>query len=196
MGYAGLIAGLGNPGAGYARTRHNVGFMVVEQLLDLAEKAKERVSRGRETKGLHRVWTWTPDWSTHPWLVSEPLTFMNRSGQSLAWLCKKHGLRADQVIVVHDELDLALGTIRFKYGGGLAGHNGLRSIAQCLGSRDFFRLRMGIGRPDSGQDVVRYVLSAFGPEERLELEPVLLRAAQGLRAFAEQGLQAAMNSFH
>ncbi len=196
MAYAGLIAGLGNPGAEYARTRHNVGFMAVQRFLDLAEQENDNVSRPRETRGLHRVWSWTPQWSSRPWLVCEPATFMNRSGQSLSLLCRKNGLRTDQVLVIHDELDLALGTIRFKFGGGLAGHNGLRSIAQSLGGRDFYRLRMGIGRPDSGQDVTRYVLSPFTRKERIELDPVLDRAAQGLRVFTEQGFQAAMNGFH
>jgi len=196
MGYAGLIAGLGNPGAGYDRTRHNVGFMVVEAFLSLAREHGEIVSRGRETRGLHKVWTWSPDGTSPPWLLCEPLTYMNRCGRSLAWLSKKHSLLPDQILVVHDELDLGLGTMRFKFGGGLAGHNGLRSIAQALGQREFYRLRMGIGRPVSGQDVVGYVLTSFRPDEKSELQAVLNRAARGLRLFTEQGLQAAMNAFH
>jgi PTH1 family peptidyl-tRNA hydrolase len=170
--------------------------MVVEAFVNLAREHGENVSRGRETKGLHKLWTWSPSWSSRPWLLCEPLTYMNRSGRSLAWLSRKHGLHPDQILVVHDELDLGLGTMRFKFGGGLAGHNGLRSIAQELGQREFYRLRMGIGRPDSGLDVVGYVLSSFRPEEKSELQAVLTRAAKGLCLFTEQGYQAAMNAFH
>ncbi len=111
-------------------------------------------------------------------------------------LCQKYSFQQDQIIVVHDELDLAYGKLRFKYGGGLSGHNGLASISEQIGSKDFYRLRVGIDRPAAGRDVIKHVLSKFTSEELNSLSQVLTRAASGLYLFCTQGLQTAMNQIH
>jgi PTH1 family peptidyl-tRNA hydrolase len=121
---------------------------------------------------------------------------MNRSGQAVIAVCKRFGLTPAQLLVVHDELDLPLGRVRFKQGGGLAGHNGLKSIAESLGTRDFDRLRLGIGRPGPGLPVDGYVLTSFPPEERDGLEAMLDLAIKGLRRYILDGLESAMNEVH
>jgi len=196
MNYSGLIIGLGNPGNKYASTRHNIGFMVIETLLESKDPPKINVKNTEYNKKLYKLWKVNLEDAKQDWLVCAPLTYMNLSGKAVNKLCKKYGFRPDQIIVVHDELDLSFGKLRLKYGGGLSGHNGLLSIAQELGSRDFYRLRMGIGRPGQGNDIVDYVLSKFSKQESDQLKQILDKAATGLYSFCTQGMQQAMNLIH
>ncbi|MFP4428357.1 MAG: aminoacyl-tRNA hydrolase [Desulfovermiculus sp.] len=187
-----LIAGLGNPGSRYVRTRHNIGFMTVEYLVRHAQGGVQSLPCGRSQS---RCWLWSgPDDKQS--LLAEPQTYMNLSGKALSSLCRAYNVQADQVVVIHDELDLSLGRVRLKFGGGLAGHNGLKSIAQELGTRDFYRVRMGIGRPEPGTEVTRHVLSSFFPWEQDQLSNALTRAAEGIRLLCAQGMQSSMNYVH
>ncbi len=180
-----LIVGLGNPGPRYARNRHNVGFMVIDRL---AAAAGIDVSKAK-FKGLHGV----GEIDGHKVVLLKPQTFMNVSGQSVVPAQGFFGVDVERIWVVHDELDLPFGTLRLKVGGGHAGHNGLRSIIGQLGSRDFARLRVGIGRPRHGE-VSDFVLSDFAAgEERDWLPDLQDRAADALRLALKDGLKNAMN---
>lgn len=177
-----LVAGLGNPGARYARDRHNVGWMVVEELarrLDASFKSKFD-GRLAETKlDGQRISMLTPE------------TYMNESGRSIAAAARFYKLPADRVLVVHDDVDLDPGRLQARAGGGLAGHNGLRSISQSLGEPGFLRLRVGVGRPGRGdpRDVADYVLSAFEPHE--DPQEIVARAADAVELIVREGLDEA-----
>jgi PTH1 family peptidyl-tRNA hydrolase len=179
-----LVTGLGNPGAKYAGHRHNVGFMVVDQMARrwsadaFREKFQAQFARGRIDS--HEV----------GWL--KPQTFMNLSGQSVQKAMAFFKVELPQLIVVHDELDLGFGTFKLKVGGGTAGHNGLKSIVSCCGGQDFVRLRVGIGRPRSGAPE-HHVLSDFSREECSQLENVLESASLAVADVVRLGVQAAMN---
>ncbi len=182
-----LVAGLGNPGPKYAGNRHNVGFMVVERLAErwdyvtFREKFKGRFAKasfGGEDVGL-----------------LEPLTYMNLSGESVQKALAFFKIGLDDLLVVHDELDLPYGEVRIKVGGGTAGHNGLRSIVRQCGGNDFTRVRVGIGRPRSGA-VEGHVLSDFSSDERATLTDVVDRAADMVEAIVDKGPRAAMNALH
>jgi len=196
MNYCGLITGLGNPGGKYASTRHNIGFKVIDSFLQYYGPSLVDIKNTEYKKNLYKLWKVNLGEVNQDWRVCTPLTYMNLSGKAVGKLSRKYNLGSDQIMVVHDELDLAHGKLRFKFGGGLSGHNGLISIAEVLGTRDFYRLRVGIGRPQEGRDVVQHVLSRFSREEYKELGDVLDRAAQGLYLFSTQGMQAAMNRVH
>jgi peptidyl-tRNA hydrolase, PTH1 family len=182
-----LVVGLGNPGKSYEDTRHNVGFAVVDALARAAgadawrDKFSGFVARGRLG-------------STDLALL-KPQTFMNLSGQSVQPAAAFFKVPAASVLVVHDELDLPFGELRLKQGGGHAGHNGLRSIIERLGTADFGRLRVGIGRPPPGYrgDVASYVLSRFDAVERAQIDDLYASARAALEAVAAGGLGAAMN---
>lgn len=174
-----LIVGLGNPGAPYARNRHNIGFRLVEHLADGAsfrEKFSGRVARVAL--------------SGEPVILLMPQTFMNRSGESVNAAARFYDVDASQVLVVHDELDVPFGRIKLKRGGGVAGHNGLRSIVQHLGTPDFARLRVGIGRPEVGT-VHDWVLGDFSTGA--DVEGVLQDAARAVDRVLVEGFSAAMN---
>jgi len=180
-----LVVGLGNPGPEYAGTRHNAGFLVVEQFAG-PRAAWSRAHRGLLTTalvGAERV------------RLLKPETFMNLSGESVAEAAAFFKEPLEGVLVVHDELDLPFGQVRLKQGGGHAGHNGLKSIASALGSTDFCRLRMGIGRPgpEFSGAVADYVLSGFAAEELRLLPDVLDEGSQALGLVFRLGLAAAMN---
>ncbi|MFP4314899.1 MAG: aminoacyl-tRNA hydrolase [Desulfovibrionales bacterium] len=191
MAYAGLIVGLGNPGRRYENTRHNIGFMVVDALLSgSGADCPTQCGLLREERE-YRLWTCrTP---TGEWLLAKPQTFMNLSGHAVAKIAGKFFFEPEQILVVHDELDFELGRLRFKFGGGLAGHNGLKSIAACLGSRDFYRLRLGIGRPEGGGDISRYVLTAFTPDEQKIAAKVIQAGAESVLHFCVEGFDAAVH---
>lgn len=187
-----MIVGLGNPGSRYVRTRHNIGFMTLDFLLH-EEQSRTRIlgSKG----GLAQCWSWAgPDGMQS--LLAKPQTYMNHSGRAVKRLCGVYNLQPAQVIVIHDELDLAVGQVRIKFGGGLAGHNGLRSIAAELGARDFYRIRMGIGRPQSGIEITRHVLTPYCSWEEERLEAAIARAVKGVRLLCTKGMQASMNFVH
>ncbi|MFP4629686.1 MAG: aminoacyl-tRNA hydrolase [Desulfohalobiaceae bacterium] len=185
MHYSGLIAGLGNPGRKYARTRHNMGFMVLEELIRL--QGSRMQEQGRIGSDNSQAWIWGPQGADQPWILAKPLTYMNRSGLALREILKDCRLSLEQTLVLHDELDLPLGGLRLKFQGGLAGHRGLGSIAQECGGREFYRLRLGIGRPGPGEDVVGHVLSKFAAQEMSCLQEVLPEAAKALEKFCQQG---------
>lgn len=183
-----LVAGLGNPGPGYAGNRHNAGFMVADLL---AERAGVRFRAGKfqATVGEGRL-------IGFPVVLAKPLTFMNLSGGPVAGLVRYYKLPPGRVIVIHDELDIPFGAIRLKRGGGDNGHNGLRSISASLGTREYFRVRFGIGRPPGRMDPATFVLRDFSAAERKELPFLLERAADAVETLLAQGLAAAQNTFH
>lgn len=181
-----LIAGLGNPGPKYEKTRHNFGFMAVDALLDAG--SVRQLSMGKDAD-LYNLRLPGIDGEL---LVIKPMTFMNLSGRAVAHALNYYKLSVEDLVVVHDELDLPLGRMRMKMGGGLAGHNGLKSIVAETGSQDFVRLRLGIGRPQGRIDVSSWVLNAFQPDERVIAEKVLPAAVAALRLYLNQGLSDAM----
>ena len=180
-----LVVGLGNPEPRYAHNRHNVGFMVVDRLA-----ADTGIDAGRQKfNGRHGTGTIEGT----PVVLLQPLTFMNLSGQSVSPARSFYDVTPDRIIVIHDELDLPFGTVRLKVGGGHAGHNGLRSIMAELGTGDFVRIRVGIGRPAKGS-VTSYVLGDFAGEDRDWLPDLLERAAKAVRLCLAQGARRAMNT--
>ncbi len=183
-----LIAGLGNPGPGYAGNRHNVGSMVADELARRAGSSF-RAGRFRASVAEGRL-------AGLPVTLAKPLSFMNDSGGPVAGLRGYYHLDPARIVVIHDELDLPFGTIRLKLGGGDNGHNGLRSITAALGTREYYRVRVGIGRPPGRMDPAAFVLRDFTAAERKELPFLLDRAADATEALLATGLAAAQNAFH
>jgi len=183
-----LVVGLGNPGDEYARTKHNVGAEVVEVLAERhgakLRKHKERARVDEVRVGDRRV------------ALAVPLTFMNDSGESVRLLARRYGVSPEQVVIVHDELDLPAATLRVKSGGGLAGHNGLRSIASHLHSDAFQRVRIGVGKPSSKERGADHVLSRFPKGERAEVDVTIQEAADAVEMIAAEGIDAAMNRYN
>ena len=183
-----LIVGLGNPGPQYAGNRHNVGFMVADELAGrLGAKFKRDRSRAQVATGVL---------GGTPVTLGKPQGYMNLSGGPVAALRTFYKVPPDRTVVIHDELDLPFGTIRLKTGGGDNGHNGLRSITSSLGTRDYQRVRVGIGRPPGRMDPADFVLRDFSPPERAELPLLLDRAADMVEAVLARGLAAAQNEYH
>jgi PTH1 family peptidyl-tRNA hydrolase len=183
-----LIVGLGNPGARYAATRHNVGVAVVDLL---AERVGGRFKAHRSRCDIVEARL-----AGLPVVLAKPLSYMNESGGPVNAAARFFKVPVERVVVAHDDLDLEFGTIRLKRGGGEGGHNGLRSMASALGSKDFARVRFGIGRPPGRQDPADFVLREFGPAERKELPYLVDRAADATEALLRDGLEAAQNAFH
>ena len=184
-----LVVGLGNPGADYQHTRHNVGADIITLLTDRhggsLKRSKERALVAEVRMGDHRV------------ALALPQTYMNLSGESVGLLVKRHGITdAERVVVVHDELDLPLGRVKVKRGGGLAGHNGLRSIKAHLHTDEFLRVRIGIGKPPSKEQGVDHVLRRPTKSERVELEIAVQEAADAVEAILADGVDAAMNRYN
>lgn len=183
-----LLAGLGNPGPRYAGTRHNAGFLVLDLLGERvggrfkAHKGRADVLEGR-LNGVAVV-------------LSKPRSFMNESGGPVASVAAFYKIPVERIVVVHDELDLPFGTLRLKRGGGDGGHNGLKSLTAALGSRDYARVRVGIGRPPGRQDPADYVLREFAAAERKDLGFHVDRAADAVEALVAGGLDAAQNEFN
>jgi len=195
MDLKGLIVGLGNPGPQYEHTRHNIGFLVVDSILeDIAAKPYRRGDRLPAPES-YQLWRISLPRVKGDFLLTKPLTYMNLSGMAVARICREHGIQPRHALVIHDELDLPLGRMKFKQGGGTAGHNGLSSIVQELGTDDFARLRLGIGRP-VGEQVRDYVLSPFSPEELPLVPKVVSTARDALPIFFGRGLAAAMQAVH
>ncbi len=183
-----LIVGLGNPGPGYAGNRHNAGYMVAD-LLAARMGAGFRAGKFRAAVAGGRL-------AGLPVTLAKPMTFMNASGGPVSGLGGFYKLSAGQIVVIHDELDLPFGTIRLKRGGGDNGHNGLRSVTASLGTRDYYRVRFGIGRPPGRMDPAVFVLRDFARPEREELPLLLERAADAVETLLAKGLAAAQNEFH
>jgi PTH1 family peptidyl-tRNA hydrolase len=182
-----LLVGLGNPGRKYEETRHNVGFMAVDRFADRYRIGlTQQKFHGRYGSGLVGQTSLA---------LLEPETYMNVSGKAVAAATQFFRLDPDDIIVVHDDIDLDLGKVKVKRGGGHGGHNGLRDIIARLGSRDFIRIRIGVGRPEHG-DVTNWVLSRFRDDQRTELEHALDLAADAVEVLLKDGLEAAQNEIN
>jgi len=183
-----LVVGLGNPGPDYAATRHNAGFMVVSELA-ARDGARFTAQRGRaDVASIRVVGTAT--------ILMKPKTFMNLSGGPVASVRGFYKVPLDRLVVVHDELDLPFDSLRLKRGGGDGGHNGLRSLTSALGSPDYLRVRVGIGRPPGRLDPARYVLKPFTPAEHTTLTLHIERAADAVGRLIADGLAPAQNDFN
>ncbi len=183
-----LIAGLGNPGREYSESRHNVGFKVLDTLANTFNLSFSRV----ESNALVQKHTY----HDKRLILAKPQTFMNRSGLAVGALARFYKIEAWNVLIVSDDLDLPLGRIRLRPGGGSGGHRGLLSINQHLGTDQFPRLRIGIGRPPGNQDPADYVLHRFHPEEQQELEILLAESRDCILSFLDDGIENAMNQYN
>ncbi|MCV7191942.1 aminoacyl-tRNA hydrolase [Mycolicibacterium brumae] len=184
-----LVVGLGNPGPRYANTRHNVGFMVVDLLAGrMGETFKAHKKSGAEVV--------TGRIGGRAVVLAKPRVYMNESGRQVGPLAKFYSTPPAEVIVVHDELDIDFGRIRLKRGGGEGGHNGLKSVASALGTKDFQRVRIGIGRPPGRKDPATFVLEPFSSVERAEVPTVCEQAADAAELLVAQGLEPAQNIVH
>lgn len=189
------VVGLGNPGAKYTGTRHNAGHMVIETL---ARRAGVNLSSHKQTQtiqGTTRLGV-GPGRDGEQVVFATLMSYMNTSGGPTSSLLKYYDIAPENLIVVHDELDIDFGTLRLKRGGGEGGHNGLKSITSSLGSKQYIRLRFGIGRPPGRQDPADYVLSRFASSQRPELDILLEEAAGAVTDVIEQGLEKATMRLH
>jgi PTH1 family peptidyl-tRNA hydrolase len=183
-----LVVGLGNPGTEFARTRHNVGADVVE-LLARRHGGKLHGSMGRARSDEIRI-------GDRRVALAIPLTYMNDSGEAVRLLARRYGVDPQHIVIVHDELDLPVAELRVKAGGGLAGHNGLRSIKAHLHSDAFLRVRIGVSKPPSKEHGVDHVLNKFGRRERAEIDVTIEQAADAVETIARDGVDVAMNRFN
>jgi peptidyl-tRNA hydrolase, PTH1 family len=185
-----LIVGLGNPGAQYQGNRHNVGQMVLDELAGRVgagfktHKARAQVVEGRLGIGGPRV------------VLAKPMSYMNVSGGPVSALANFYGIDPDHVVAVHDEIDIPFNTVKLKIGGGEGGHNGLRDISKALGTKDYYRVRVGVGRPPGRMDTADFVLRDFGTAELKELPFLLDEAADAAELLVRDGLLAAQQKFH
>ncbi|MFF2555825.1 aminoacyl-tRNA hydrolase [Nocardia sp. NPDC058058] len=184
-----LVVGLGNPGSEYERTRHNVGFMVADVL---AERVGGRFTVHKKS-GADLL---EARLDGRKVLIAKPRSYMNLSGRPVAALAKFFSVPPTEVIAIHDELDLPFGVIRLKQGGGEGGHNGLRSMSQALTTKDYLRVRFGIGRPPGRQDPADYVLKPFSAPERKEVPVIVEQAADAVELLLRVGLEPAQNQLH
>ncbi len=183
-----LVVGLGNPGPTYALNRHNAGYMVLDLLAERIG-AKFKSHRTRSDVLETRV-------AGQPVILAKPRSYMNDSGGAVKALCDFYKVGPDRLVVVHDELDLPYGVLRLKFGGGDNGHNGLKSVSRVLGTRDYYRVRLGVGRPPGRQDPAVYVLRDFSPTERKELALNVERAADAVQDLLAHGLESTQNTYH
>jgi len=172
-----LIAGLGNPGDKYSKTRHNVGFLVIDE-----------ITKALQTTNInnHNFQSITKKHRTN--IYSKPQTFMNASGESILNIVEYYNIENENTIIVHDDLDLPFGTVKFKLGGGHGGHNGLRSIDSHIG-KEYLRVRIGIGKPENKKDVANYVLSDFSKEEFIKLETIIQHSIDAIDALQNLSLE-------
>ena len=184
-----LIVGLGNPGKEYAGTRHNAGFQWVDRLAEILHITLKPEIR------FHGLCAHVNQKNTDLWLL-EPQTYMNASGRSVVALCQFYKIQTDEMIVIHDELDLPPGSAKLKKGGGLGGHNGLKDIAAKLGTQDFWRLRIGVGHPGNRDAVVGYVLHPPRKEEAQLIDEAIERSLEVWPLLAQDACEAAMLKLH
>ncbi|OZE92504.1 aminoacyl-tRNA hydrolase [Rhodococcoides fascians] len=184
-----LIVGLGNPGPQYDKTRHNVGFMVADALAGRVGSPFSSHKKSNSDIVQARL-------DGRSVVVAKPRTFMNLSGQPVAALARFFSVDPANIVVVHDELDIDFGALRLKLGGGEGGHNGLRSISQHLGTKDYLRVRVGVGRPPGRMDPASFVLKPFSTPERKDLGVVIEEAADAAELLLKVGLEAAQNRVH
>ena len=178
-----LISGLGNPGDKYKHTRHNIGFLVIDEITKNLSPTNINNSNfqavvQKETSNLY----------------VKPQTFMNLSGESIISIAEYYNIANENIIIIHDDLDLAFGTVKFKIGGGHGGHNGLRSIDSHIG-KDYIRIRVGIGKPENKGDVANYVLSNFSKEEFIELENIISHVIKSISALKSLPLEEVKSTF-
>ncbi|MDR2669942.1 MAG: aminoacyl-tRNA hydrolase [Desulfovibrio sp.] len=187
MDIGGLIVGLGNPGAEYSRTRHNLGFMVLERLLPDREKAGmlQKLSGRKNLFALWKARFEVAGGADREWLLSEPLTYMNASGEAVRAVSSYYRVAPENILVVHDELDLPPGRMKMKKGGGSAGHKGVESIVQCLGTPEFFRLRIGIGK--APYNTLPFVLGRFSESEAELMDKCVAAATESVLMFTREG---------
>jgi PTH1 family peptidyl-tRNA hydrolase len=184
-----LVAGLGNPGDRYANTRHNAGRMVVEEL------ARRSGSRFKKARFLPAQVAEARVGDAPAWLVASTL-YMNESGTSYAGVARKHRIEPEQLIAVHDEIEIAPGELRLKLGGGSAGHNGLKSLTQALRTPEYHRVRIGVGRPPGRQDPADFVLQPIGRADAADVVIWVDRAADAVEVLIQDGLAAAQDRFN
>jgi PTH1 family peptidyl-tRNA hydrolase len=190
-----LIIGLGNPGQGYSNNRHNIGFMCLKHFakehgIEFDKKQADARTGLGNIEGIDVV-------------LAKPQTYMNLSGKSVNRLMHKYKLKPEDIIVVHDDMDLPLGKVRIRMGGSSGGHNGINSIIAEIGTREFIRIKIGIGRPERDEDnrvydreIVDYVLSNFSRDEKKQLEPSIEKVSDAILCLLTEGLDAAMNRFN
>jgi len=190
-----LVVGLGNPGKAYAHNRHNIGFRCLNYFARLHSIRFER-SQCQARVGFGEM-------EGEKLLLAKPRTFVNLSGKAVGCLANKYGISLSNLLVIYDDLDLPLGKIRLRRSGSSGGHNGMKSIISALGSEDFPRIRVGIGRPQVEElpntdedDIVNYVLSSFTPQEKELIKSIIARVAEAIDCFLAQGIEAAMNRFN
>ncbi len=189
-----LVIGLGNPGKQYARSRHNVGEEVV---VELARRGNEALKSGRDSALVAEVRITNATQNTKRAVLAFPTTFMNESGQAVRKLMRRYGFKSvDVLIVIQDELDLAPGTVKIKKGGGLSGHNGLRSIASHVATQEFIRVRLGVGKPSNKEQGAQHVLSKVPAAERQLLDVAVNIAADAVEKIILDGVDAAMNMYN
>jgi PTH1 family peptidyl-tRNA hydrolase len=184
-----LVVGLGNPGPQYATTRHNLGFLVADILAD-------RIGSGFKVHKKSGAEVVTGRLGDRSIVLAKPRTYMNESGRQVGPLAKFYSVAPADVIVMHDELDIDFGRIRLKFGGGAAGHNGLRSVSSALGTNDFARVRIGVGRPPGRMSGAAFVLENFSSAERPEVGTICEQAADATELLIRDGLEPAQNLVH
>ncbi|MBM7500367.1 aminoacyl-tRNA hydrolase [Brachybacterium muris] len=188
-----LVVGLGNPGAKYAATRHNVGQMVLDHI---AETAGGNFGAARRAQAVVLEGRLGIPGADERVVLAKTTTYMNVSGGPVAALAAYYDVPPERVVVVHDEVDIPFDTIRLKRGGGEGGHNGLRDITKALGTKDYLRVRVGVGRPPGNRDTADHVLAPFTSTERKSLEMMIVDAADAVEAVVLEGLTAAQQRFH
>jgi peptidyl-tRNA hydrolase, PTH1 family len=184
-----LVVGLGNPGPQYATTRHNLGFLVADILSD-------RIGSGFKVHKKSGAAVATGRLGGRSVVLAKPRCYMNESGRQVSPLAKFYSVPPADIVVIHDELDIEFGRIRLKVGGGVAGHNGLRSVASALGTNDFQRVRIGIGRPPGRMEGAAFVLATFTNAEWREVPTICEQAADATELLVAQGLEPAQNTVH
>lgn len=191
-----LIIGLGNPGRAYAANRHNIGFRCINYLSrKYSIPLKQNQCRAQTGSG---------EIAGVPVLLAKPETFVNKSGEAVSRLVEKHSIHLDDLIIIHDDLDLPLGKLRIRKGGSSGGHKGINSIIAATGSREFCRIKVGIGRPVAPRGtpvtdekvIVDYVLGDFTPDEERAIRPIIARVAEAVECLLSEGLAVAMNRFN
>ena len=196
MAFAGLIVALGNPGKEYEETRHNLGWMALDEFIADLSRAGVQVNEIKGPKAALALWRAKINGAD--WLMCKPLTYMNKSGEAVGALLRFYRIELENMLVLHDEVDLPLGRIKLKKGGGTAGHNGLKSLAQHLGSQEFARLRLGVGKPVRGE-MANHVLARFRSDEAEVLEEVVKFAAAQVYEYTREDFDkvvARVNSFN
>jgi PTH1 family peptidyl-tRNA hydrolase len=192
-----LVVGLGNPGKKYEQTRHNVGQSAIDEL---CRRWNVSLREGKDKSRVGETTLRDAAGNDHKVVFAIPMTFMNESGQAVRLLMKRHNLKFDsdiaQLIIVHDELDLEPGVVRAKVGGGLAGHNGLRSITSHLSTQDYARVRIGVGKPPSADEGADHVLRKVAPADRVVLDAAVVVAADVVESFVLRGSAVTMNTYN